>query len=255
MKKITGNGVFVLIQNQQEDIEFRELVGKEGFKWSDHVSLLSTSRWSISTSYMMYFLTPSKYVFCDEYCDPFKKPFTSNYLTLKQFKNKYSMEEKTIKLTLEEARKLYKNGQKDIKHLLLTTFSKEELEKEEFPKTWEECLNKYSELYYISDIMCCILKTNKMNNPLYTFQNCLPSEEIAKQMLALYKLLVCRDVWRNGWVPKSGECMGVIYRISKGLTVDITYYDRFILTFPTEKCATEFFDAFRELIIQAGDLI
>ena len=37
------------------------------------------------------------------------------------------METKTLKISLEKAKELYKNGNEDIKTLLLETFTKEEL--------------------------------------------------------------------------------------------------------------------------------
>lgn len=173
-------------------------------------------------------------------------------LTFNEFKQQYLMEKKAIEMTLEQAQKLYKNGNKDMKNLLLTTFSKEELE-DTYPKTWEECLYKFDSLYYISgltgDIASCDL-------PPYStkyLKNCLPSEKIAKQVRALEQLLVCRDVWRNGWVPTTYNYY--IYKNIKGLPQVSNSTVSHVLSFETHEIAQNFLNTFKDLIEEAGDLI
>lgn len=127
------------------------------------------------------------------------------------------------------------------------------------PKTWEEfCKNNP-----ISDKEACI----KYNGDINTIQhsrprdymldkNTLPSEQAAKQHLALMQLHQLRDCYRQGWTPTLDKVsFGIIKRVSGCLEVkSFIYYLRF-LSFQSEEIAKEFLDNFRDLIEQSGDLI
>lgn len=127
------------------------------------------------------------------------------------------------------------------------------------PKTWEEfCKNNP-----ISDKEACI----KYNGDINTIQhsrprdymldkNTLPSEQAAKQHLALMQLHQLRDCYRQGWTPTLDKVsFGIIKRVSGCLEVkSFIYYLRF-LSFQSEEIAKEFLNNFRDLIEQAGDLI
>lgn len=127
------------------------------------------------------------------------------------------------------------------------------------PKTWEEfCKNNP-----ISDKEACI----KYNGNINTIQhsrprdymldkNTLPSEQAAKQHLALMQLHQLRDCYRQGWTPTLDKVsFGIIKRVSGCLEVkSFIYYLRF-LSFQSEEIAKEFLNNFRDLIEQAGDLI
>ena len=170
--------------------------------------------------------------------------------------------EKTITLTLEQARELYKNGGEDIKNFLLTNFNENDLKEKVYPKTWLECLEKKSEtgVFYVKydgtvDRQDYI---NPYTNPK-AYQS-LPSAKTAKQILALSQLLICRDVWRNGWEPKIGEKGYYIYvevdcnRCDKYNIWETTGYKR-AFSFPTKEIAENFLNTFKNLIKTAGDLI
>ena len=127
------------------------------------------------------------------------------------------------------------------------------------PKTWEEfCKNNP-----ISDKEACI----KYNGNINTIQhyrprdymldkNTLPSEQAAKQHLALMQLHQLRDCYRQGWIPTVDKVsFGIIRRVGGDLdTYRFTYSSRFLL-FQSEEIAQEFLNNFRDLIEQAGDLI
>lgn len=113
------------------------------------------------------------------------------------------METKTLKISLEKAKELYKNGSKDIKTLLLETFIKEELEQKELPRTWEEyCENHYCKGYYISNASIIHPFTpndyTKLNPDLD--KNTVESRENGEAILALCQLIRLRDEY-NGYKP------------------------------------------------------
>ena len=130
------------------------------------------------------------------------------------------------------------------------------------PKTWEEfCEIKNAtggqKEYYI---------TNSSNidfyipRDYYRFKNLLPSIEAAEQHLALMQLHQLRDYYRQGWKPdwynpKTTKVCIVqrsvgIYKIEPR----DDFYSTF-LSFKDKKTAEEFLKNFKNLIIQAGDLI
>ena len=155
--------------------------------------------------------------------------------------------EKTITLTLEQAREIYKEGGKDIKELLLTTFTKNELENT-YPETWKECLESYTHVYYIdgaSDIRTCFIDDT---NPKYAL-NSLPSREMAEKILTICQLLICRDVYRKGW---EGSDEGYCILFDEDTRVAKIFYTTFpnshLLSFQTEEAAKEFLRNFGNLI-------
>ena len=166
--------------------------------------------------------------------------------------------EKTITLTLEQARELYKNGGEDIKNLLLTNFDKNDLEGKIYPNTWQECLTKKAETGVIYIKQDGTIDGQDYVNP-YTkaYKSYLPSVKTATQILALSQLLICRDVWRNGWEPKIGENAYYIYLSTypDGYKIWETTGCKRTFSFPTEEIAKNFLNTFKDLIIEAGDLI
>ena len=131
--------------------------------------------------------------------------------------------------------------------------------KPNLPKTWEEfCKNNP-----ISDKEACI----KYNGDINTIQhsrprdymldkNTLPSEQAAKQHLALMQLHQLRDCYRQGWTPIVDRVSFVITRRVEGdLNVDRFMFSPRFLSFQSLEVAQEFLDNFRDLIEQAGDLI
>ena len=127
------------------------------------------------------------------------------------------------------------------------------------PKTWEEfCKNNP-----ISDKEACI----KYNGDINTIQhsrprdymldkNTLPSEQAAKQHLALMQLHQLRDCYRQGWIPTLNKTsFGIIRRVEGDLEVEKFIFSSRFLSFQYAEMAKEFLDNFKGLIKQAGDLI
>lgn len=153
--------------------------------------------------------------------------------------------EKTITLTLEQAREIYKDGGKDIKELLLTTFTKNELENT-YPETWKECLESYTHVYYIdgaSDIRTWSIDKTNLKYAL----NSIPSKEMAKNILIICQLLICRDVYRKGW-KSSEEGYHISFDDNCAKVYYTTFPDSHLLSFQTEEVAKEFLRNFGNLI-------
>lgn len=71
--------------------------------------------------------------------------------------------------------------------------------KEELPKTWEKCIAKIKNLEYISSnggIYELDFNVGTVDDKI----NNIPIG-LGKPMLALMQLLVCREVYRQGWKP------------------------------------------------------
>ena len=137
------------------------------------------------------------------------------------------------------------------------------------PKTWEE----YCEKTMIDENEVAIFDgyldrptviqkgfIREPRNPI-EHKKLLPSEEVARQFVALMQLYRLRDCYRQGWVPdwKDESCK---YTITQKVSnkdikhiVDCYSTTHWFLSFPTRKLAEEFLTNFRDLIEQAGDLI
>lgn len=132
--------------------------------------------------------------------------------------------------------------------------------KHELPKTWIEFCNqnkiRKGEIFF-NDV-CDMIDGRAFGDirDSYIDRNILPSEQAAKQHLALMQLHQLRDCYRQGWTPTLDKVsFGIIKRVSGCLEVkSFIYYLRF-LSFQSEEIAQEFLNNFRDLIEQAGDLI
>ena len=136
---------------------------------------------------------------------------------------------------------------------------------EYLPNTWEEfcednliqckeCyINGASEIIKADDVKIY----GDERCPIY--YNLLPSKEAAEAHLALIKLHQLRDCYRQGWLPKDAyEKQESTYNIhiSLGvLCIDSKYAYSSFLSFQTRELASKFLKNFRDLIIEAGDLI
>ena len=139
--------------------------------------------------------------------------------------------------------------------------------KPKLPKTWEEFCNqnkiRKGEIFF-NDV-CDIIDGRAFGDirDSYIDRNILPSEQAAKQHLALMQLHQLRDCYRQGWIPnwENNSSKYGIKRCYNPLDykteLRVVWYDHthMFLTFPTLEMASEFLNNFRELIEQAGDLI
>ena len=128
--------------------------------------------------------------------------------------------------------------------------------KKELPKTWEECCELLGEGEYINNesIICNYIPhcgASKAN------ENILPTG-LGKPMLALCKLLVCREVYRQGWKPdwtnanQNKHC--IINDLNK-IKPSINAIFNKVLSFQLAKIRNKFLENFKDLIEEAKELI
>lgn len=136
-----------------------------------------------------------------------------------------------------------------------------EKEKKELPKTWKECaiiidsvdtVNADSEINSF-DISC-------LSEPINEEDHKIVPEGLGKSMLALSKLLICRNAWwkQLGWKPdwdNINEWKYCIYPNRGQLATGIFLGQNIILSFPTEEVRDQFLDSFRDLIEEAKELL
>ena len=161
------------------------------------------------------------------------------------------MEERTIKLTLDNAKEWYKKGG-ELKEVALQAYTEEELTKVELPRTWGEFLSidnytktdksVFQHIAYL-DLVDRLWDSGRKKEYLAHF--------------ALMKLHLLRDCYRQGWVP-DWEDSNKKYVIERyGASFDIDWYAdiNYFLAFQTEELAEKFLNNFRDLIEKARDLI
>ena len=105
--------------------------------------------------------------------------------------------------------------------------------KKELPKTWEECYEQLGT------------------------ENILPAG-LGKPMLALMKLLVCREVYRQGWKPdwtNINEKKYCIVNVLNNIKPSTFLKTALILSFQSAEIRDEFLENFRDLIEEAKELI
>lgn len=172
------------------------------------------------------------------------------------------MEARIITLTLEKAREFYKKGG-EFRDLALSAYTEEELVEIMLPKTWEEFCNNYTvqkgEYFIDSNSIIRQVSLDNLRLPCRD-SNLLPDRQAAEAHLALIKLHQLRDCYRQGWKPDwedDSTPKYCIYCVNKEQKFDIDrFYERHeFLAFQSIKLAEEFLNNFRDLILQAGDLI
>ena len=159
------------------------------------------------------------------------------------------METRQIELSLDTAKRLYEQGG-EYRDIALTAFKEHELIGDRLPKTWDEYCAKHGE---VGDRIKASLNTAYMTINKYTFCD----YKQAQAHIAMIKLHLLRDEYRQGWKPNYNirqDKYTIIYSNNWGLTVGIYQTPRF-LSFKSREIAEEFLTNFRELIEQAGDLI
>lgn len=131
----------------------------------------------------------------------------------------------------------------------------------ELPKTWEEfCENnpiKPNEAF-ISD-SSTIVEARVYSNKRYKDidANLLPSEEYAKAMLALCKLIQLRDCYNDGWKANwdSDDSKYIINIYYNEICCTFSYHCSYVLAFKTPELRKAFLENFRDLIEQAKLLL
>lgn len=129
----------------------------------------------------------------------------------------------------------------------------------ELPKTWFECLCKYKENMEFINPCSKIISITQQDidgNSPNSDKKLLP-KGLGKPMLALMQLLVCRDVYRQGWKPSLGDVSikYVIYNCCNKIEKGEGSRTNYILSFKLEEVRNKFLENFRDLIEEAKELI
>lgn len=152
------------------------------------------------------------------------------------------METRYIEISLDTAKRWYEQGG-ELKDMALGVYTLEEMGYS-LPKTFEEFLG-ISERWNIAV-------------PEQLYNDAIP------KIAAVKKLILLRDFYNNGWKPDWSDYLVSKYAIRRtynreeGICLPIVSYTcdpQSFLVFNSNKNANEFFDNFRELIEEAGDLI
>ena len=160
------------------------------------------------------------------------------------------MEIRTIEIPLVTAKRWYKQGG-ELKEMALGAFSEKELIGDGLPKTWDEYCAKHGD-------MGVIIKASLGTAYVALNKHVFSDYKQAQSHIAMIKLHLLRDEYRNGWKPdwKNGNQGKYVIESSEGECYVAKYkHISSFLAFQDEKIANEFLTNFRELIEQAGDLI
>ena len=155
-----------------------------------------------------------------------------------------------IELSLDTARRWYEQGE-ELRELALGAFSEKELIGDRLPKTWDEYCAKQGE---VGDKIKASLDIAYMTINKHIFSD----YKQAQAHIALMKLHLLRDEYRQGWKPDWGnvdESKFVIEMVANELSINNYGITRYSLSFQDEKRADKFLTNFRDLIEEAGDLI
>ena len=129
-------------------------------------------------------------------------------------------------------------------------------DKKYLPKTWEECIAKIKDLECI-DRNSCIDTATFSDDVASNHINDIPIG-LGKPMLALCQLLVCREVYRQGWKPNwkdDNEIKYCIKRVENCITKETHTLMATVLSFQSEEIRDKFLENFRDLIEEAKELI
>lgn len=130
----------------------------------------------------------------------------------------------------------------------------------ELPKTWKECaiiiddvdtVNVDSEIKSF-DISC-------LSEPIDETDYKIVPEGLGKPMLALCRLLICRNAWwkQLGWEPNwemPDEKHCIVFKCD-GIEKQVKTYEGCVLAFPKYEVRDQFLYSFRNLIEEAKELL
>ena len=159
------------------------------------------------------------------------------------------METRCIKITLDTAMRMYEQGG-EFREIALGAFTEKEIISGRLPKTWEEfCISKGDEGIRIN---------TALDFAYVSIRKAFADYHDAEKHIALMKLHLLRDEYRQGWkhdLTNIIEIKSCISNVKNELKVmNYTTVNSF-LSFKSDDIAEEFINNFRELIEQAGDLI
>ena len=128
--------------------------------------------------------------------------------------------------------------------------------KKELPKTWKKCCELLGKGEFI-DIESDIVNIDNIISADSSFKYTLPIG-LGKPVLALMQLLVCREVYRQGWKPdwtngdENKYC--IINDIDKIAKITCLFNSK-VLSFQSKEIRNKFLENFKDLIEEAKELI
>ena len=129
----------------------------------------------------------------------------------------------------------------------------------QLPKTWKQFCkqNKIKEGEYFIYDNSITMEADAGERDADLNKNVLPSKQAAEQHLALMQLHQLRDCYRQGWDPSylyDEQKYNIINDVGL-IEIRCSNIRVSFLSFQTREIAEQFLKNFKELIIQAGDLI
>ena len=181
-------------------------------------------------------------------------------IIFKEIKDSKTMEERTIKVDIDTARKWYNGLDKSLHTLALQAFSENELKDSGLPNTWNEfCLEtpiKQFE-YYISADSGISQRADDVIRRIECDKNVLPNKKSAESILALCQLTQLRDRYRQGWVPdwKDDKYKYIINYDGDNLSLNLYHHRNTFLSFQSKEIRDLFVKNFKDLIELAKEYI
>jgi hypothetical protein len=156
---------------------------------------------------------------------------------------------KTIELSLEQAREWY-NDPEGFKKTLIANFSKEELEKKQLPKSWEELQNITG---WFVNSYAGIEKSSLFTEDTYeSDKNIFATQKQAESALAKAQLSQLMKAYSENSIEidwnNTSQKKYSIRRHKNELIIDFNYNYYNFLSFPTAELRDEFFKNFQDLI-------
>ena len=183
-----------------------------------------------------------------------------NSIIFKEIKDSKTMEERTIKVDIDTARKWYNGLDKSLHTLALQAFSENELKGSGLPNTWNEfCLEtpiKQFE-YYISADSGISQRADDVIRRIECDKNVLPNKKSAEGHLAAMQLEQLRNRYRQGWKPNwkdSGNKYVIEYDDDNLSSDNYKHCNRF-LSFQSREIRDLFVKNFKDLIELAKEYI
>lgn len=172
------------------------------------------------------------------------------------------MEKRTIEISLETAKELYKGDNTALKNVVLQAFTENELQVMNCVRSWKEFCEKYNKNndYFIGSFSNPKIVSNIGIRDSKKDRNLLATREDAESFLALIQLKRLRDQWWEAlnWKPDYTDASITKYSIvllENKISIGNVYTMNKFLVFPTREIVEDFLNCFKELIEKAKELI
>lgn len=183
---------------------------------------------------------------------------TKSFEEFIELNKKENMEEREIKITLEQAKAMLEGENKILKELALSTFP--ELKRNKYPMSHMELQeilqNEFvSYISVDSSMSSCKLERNAIEN-----RNIILSEKRAKEIQAFTQVIALADYWNNevdkftpDWEENTKKY--IITNWKNEVDKDFSWIAAKALYFKTEETRDLFLETFRDLIEECKNLI